>query len=345
MIAWDELNEFDEETYLGMMGRLRQKEPTPEGKRYGATAITRRQIIAATNPSGHDWVWDRFVNKRIPGTAFYKSSSLDNPYLPVEYVDTLLTYPEAWVKRYVLCQFDDFAGQIYEGWGHKFVIPHEDIELPENAEIWHAMDPGMRNPTGALWAWIDRSTGRVVVLHEYQETYTGIEAHAKAWREIEKENNFNVTWRVADPTVMKYSPDTAMQMHDMYRRQGFTFATGPVRYEDRIPALGALIEQGRLYASDRCPMFFEQVQNYRWTDLTPAARMGKRAAPETPVKKDEHLVDCGQYLASRLVVARPGKRPPDDLTPRELFSQEAVTQIKKNLSDKRMPYGNMEVIV
>jgi hypothetical protein len=43
-IAFDEADEFDEETYQGMLSRVRQSDPTPEGIAYGAKKITRRGV-------------------------------------------------------------------------------------------------------------------------------------------------------------------------------------------------------------------------------------------------------------------------------------------------------------
>lgn len=332
-IAWDETNEFDLETYLGMSSRVRQVEPTAMAQKQGADNITRRGMWCATNPSGHDWLYDRFVDpdKRSDRTAWFRSTSFDNPFLPPEYVQSLLDYPEAWVRRYVLCQFDDFAGQIYSewAWDTHVIAPPENIEKRD--VFWMGMDPGTRNPTAGLWVWHDKENRRLVGVAEYQEHSTAAVAHARAWRSIEQKWAPNVNWRVADPNINTRDRGTNMSLADQYRRLGYQFQLGPRQHKDRIPMLGQMIHLRRFVLTTNCPQTYEQIRDYRWEDITPAQRARDIDPKETPVKKNEHLVDCAQYLCSRWV--QPIRFEPSIST--EDFSSRAHKLIRKNLAEKR----------
>ena len=337
-IAWDEVDEFDEETYMGMSSRIRQREPTPEGKRYGASTIARRGMWAASNPGGHNWVWRRVVNEatRQPNTEFWRSTSFDNPYLPPEYIESLLQYPDAWVRRYVLCQFDDFAGQIYEDWNwDEHVIPSVTTE-PRHV-FWMGMDPGTRSPTAGLWVVVDTDgelTGMprsMVGVAEYQQNYSSANHHARAWREIEAKRRMNIRWRVADPSVMDHDRGSNMTLADQYARLGYNFALGPKHHNIRIPSLGQLIATHRFKVTQDCPMTYEAIKNYQWEDITPAQRAKGVEPREAPLKKDDHLVDCAQYLASRWVTPKMRIKP----SAPKSWSEEVHAGIKRQMIRKR----------
>lgn len=334
-IAYDEANEIDEETYQGMASRVRQREPTAEAQRQGATEIRRRGIWLATNPNGHDWLFDRFVGPdRHASTEYFTSTSFDNPYLPQEYLASLLTYPEPWIRRYVMCQFDDFAGQIYTEWSYDKHVVEMPTDLDRREVFWMAMDPGTRNPTAGLWVWLDRERRRLVGVQEYQEADRSAEQHAAYWRQIERD--LNVVWRVADPNVNTRDRGTNMSLHDQYRRLGFNFQLGPRQHKDRIPMLGQIINLGRFVVTEKCPITYDQIKNYRWEDVSPAQRAKGADPKETPLKVNDHLVDCAQYLASRWVAPLRTERPPPD----DDFSARAQRIIRKQLERKRIVTPN-----
>jgi PBSX family phage terminase large subunit len=343
-IFWDEADEFDEDTYRGMSSRVRQRDPTAEAKRLGAAerSITRRGMCLATNPAGHNWIYKRFIEPTTaePNTAFFKSTSFDNPYLPPEYLQMLMQAPEDWVRRYVLCQFDDFAGQIYTDWGHDTHIVPMPKELPAGEVFWMGMDPGTRSPTAGLWVWLDKENRRLVGVDEYMNSGIAAAEHANYWRALEAKHKMRPRWRVADPTIMTRDRGTAMTLHSQYQRLGFNFDLGPRTHKVRIPMLGQLIHLKKfVLAEGRCPMAFEQISNYKWEDISSAMRARGLDAPEKPMKRDDHLVDCAQYLSSRWI------KPIGDelnLKPQD-FSQQVHAAINKQLQRKRRPRGSHDL--
>lgn len=337
-IAYDEANEIDEESYDGMKSRVRQRDLTAEATARGYTGqITRRGIWLATNPAGEDWLWERFINNPKEDTAYFKSTSLDNPYLPPEYIDSLLQYPEPWIRRYVLCSFDDFAGSIYPewGWDTHVVKPYESYD--RSNVFWMGMDPGTRNPTAGLWVYVDRKAQCLVGVKEYQENRTAAIQHAARWREIEAELKGPVRWRTADPNIMTPDRGSNNTLHSQYARMGYHFQLGPRTHKVRIPALGQLIVLGRFKVTEDCPRTYEQIKRYRWEDITPAQRAKGTEPREQPVKKDEHLVDCAQYLACRWLAPNKLALPSDgDFTEHEKFSQDVHRILrKKRLKGRR----------
>lgn len=341
-IAYDEANLIDEETYQGMKSRVRQRDITSLARQLGYThEITRRGIWLATNPSGHDWVWERFVNKvnaenqRID-TAYFRSTSLDNPYLPPEYVESLLAYPEPWVRRYVLCGFDDFGGSIYPDWQwDTHVVDPLKGKYDKTNVFWMGMDPGTRNPTAGLWVYVDRPKRLLVGVAEYQESYSAAVQHAANWRKIEAEHNMTVRRRIADPNINTHDRGSNNTLSDQYRRLGYTFQLGPRQHKDRIPMLGSLIALGRFKVTKDCPNTYEAIKGYRWEDLTPHQRAKGTDPKEAPKKHNDHLVDCAQYVASQWVSPTKYQPPAEFLTPQQELSQDIHAAIRKQTSRKR----------
>lgn len=73
--------------------------------------------------------------------------------------------------------------------------------------------------------------------------------------------------------------------------------------------LGLLIAQKRFVVTDACSKTAQQIRDYKWEALTTAMKMAGKDAPEKPLKGNDDLVDCGQYVASRWV-------PPGAVRPR-----------------------------
>lgn len=341
-IAWDEQDEFDLETYIGMKTRLRQKEPTKEGREYGAGPITRRGTFGASNPGGHNWLWEYFI-KQGNGTHF-KSTSFDNPFLPPDYFTELLKMPEPWIKRYVLCQFDDFAGQIYEGWGDRNVVPRYGrdvfgkIDYPPQSAFWMALDPGTRDPTAGLWVVADRERRRLVGIAEYQEAGLAADKHSRAWRRIEAEHRMRVSTRIADPgSINVRDRATNNRLSDVYRRLGYNFDLGATRWEDRITPFATLIERGAFVLTEDCPQTFASISEARWKDITPAQRASGEDPPAVPLKKNRHLCDCAEYLSARWVRPAPLTMPPLEGEPD--WSYEVRRSLKAKIARRGRPVG------
>ena len=345
-LCYDECNEIDLESYLGMQSRVRQRELTAEARDAGYThEITRRGIWLATNPNGKDWLYRRFAaegegdqttEEYSEESAYFKSTSLDNPYLPMQFIEQLLNYPDQWVRRYVLCGFDDFAGRIYEEWNETEHYIEPLGELPTGGVLWMGMDPGTRNPTAGLWCYLDQTTQTLIGVAEYQQSYTAARKHANAWRTIEAGLlPAVVRYRVADPNINTTDRGTNTVLHDMYRREGFNFQLGARQEKYRIPALQQLVYLRRFKVTKDCPLTFQAMKDQQWEDLTPAMISKGADAPERRLKRNDHLPNCAEYLAGRWVKPAKLKLPEPDLTPWQWQSREIHRTIRKQRSRKR----------
>ena len=305
-LFFDEMTEFSEEDFHGMRMRLRQTDPTPEARDMGYRGRIRRTgAWGSTNPNGKDWCYHLFHpdgKRHLKDSAAFFSTTLDNPYLSPEYVDDLVNMPQQYVLRYVLCQFDDFAGRIYETFGQRNIIPHPNVRDIAGGVVWMGMDPGTRNPTAGVWAWVDTANNRLVAIAEYEQPGLSVEAHAAAWRRIELSQQMRVQWRVADPnSITQRSRETMISLQTAYGRLGYHFTLGASRKDDRIWQLGRLITAGRFVVSENCAQLIDKLRNYQWKDVGPAARAKGEDAPEEPLKNGMDLVEAAQYVSGRFL--------------------------------------------
>lgn len=335
-IAYDEANEIDEESYLGMLSRVRQRDLTAEARARGYTGeISRTGVWGATNPAGKDWLWRRFhpdSKSKQPNTEAFMSTTLDNPHLTVEFVESMLQMPRPYVQRFVLCQFDDFAGRIYEEWGwDTHTVIHPTFSAGERPLVWMGMDPGTENPTAGLWVWADKENRRLVAIAEYEEAGLAADIHAAAWRRIEATQRMNVRWRVADPnSITQRDRGTALSLQTQYAKLGFNFNLGASSDKDRIPALARLVHLRRFVVSRRCEKTFEAIKQYQWKDLSPGQRASGEDPKEVPLKKNDHLVNAAQYIAGR---ETPSLKIEKQLHPDSL-QDEIHKTIRKQLRNK-----------
>jgi PBSX family phage terminase large subunit len=310
----DEADEFDEDTYDNLKSRLRQV--TPRGSAEGW--IRHRVIRLACNPAGKNWVWKKFVDKPTRNRVGFISTSLDNPYNPLSYIEDLLDMPEPWVRRYVFCSFEDFEGSIYPEWDWDTHVVKPYGQYDAKGWFWMGMDPGTHHPTAGVWAYWDPQLQKLVVVAEYAETGTSASHHVAAWRQIESHGTHNlsrrpgrmtVRRRIADPTIATRDRGSMTALETQYLREGFHFEHGPRQIKERLPMLGQLVHDQRIACTEECPQFYEQMKAYRYEDLTPVQR--DRGVEAKPLKKNVDLVDAGQYIAARHVAPTRPERPPE----------------------------------
>lgn len=335
-ICFDEMNEIDEDGFNEVYSRVRQSDLTAEAAASGYThKIGRRGVWGATNPQGHDWIWARFhpdSPTHDKKSACYVSTTLDNPFLPPEFVESMLDMPTQYIARYVLCQFDDFAGRIYDTWTEStHMIPTPSF-IPGNDEIfWMGMDPGSRAPTAGLWVWQNRVDNQLVAVAEYEEHSLSADDHVKAWKAIEARGQMRVRWRVADPnSVTQRDRGTQIPLDKQYSKLGFNFQLGASSDKVRIPQLGLLIARRQFVCTPATRRTFDAIKNYQWVDLSPTQSAKGEDAPEKVLKKDTHLVECAQYVAGRRLIA-PKPNPYTGLTDDQAFQKEILTQVQKQV--------------
>ena len=298
----------------------------------------------ACNPNGQNWIWEYFKKDgaEYDERALFESTSFDNPYLflsdgtPSPYLISLLDRPEAWKQRFLWCQYNAFSGQIlaFEPESHV----HEAFAPPLDWERAMGLDWGLRSPTAIVW-WARNPKTRVWYQYrEWQtydprnklerESYVTVDVHyvAQKVKEIEALTGEYVRLRVADPAISQRQASDGNSIDYWFRRHGLAFAAGLKNHEPRINALNGLLRNNELSIGSNSPQTMVAMQQYRWEEQR--AQGDDRDAPERPQKKDDHLVDAAQYLATRVWEGKV-LTPPDPRTTEEKDLEEFWRKMSK----------------
>lgn len=272
----DQCEEISEEMFLTLTkGRLRREN-------------TRRVFRGGMNPNGHDWIWDRFHNKRLPNYKLFIASTLENIYLPPDYVEELLSMPPNWVKRYVYCSFDDFEGLAYNCYVEQ--LHRRPLYTPGAGEAkFIVVDYGLTNPTCVLFASVDYD-GVVRIYDEYYQTDKLISEISAEIKERCPEYNFATL--LIDPSTKGREKD-GRSVWDEFLDNGLFFEPALNEVSAGINRVNEYFKNNLLFISDNCTNTLWEIGNYRMQDIKPGSM---RNNPEKPIKKDDHAMDCLRYL-------------------------------------------------
>ena len=291
--AIDQLEEIQETVFLAIQGRLR---------RYDSN----RNFFATCNPAGHDWLWQRWKNDLQPGYELFESITLENIYLPDDYVKELLNYPEQWVKRYVYCSWDDFAGIVYSQFTealHK--IPYY-VPRPEENQI-HVMDYGFRNPTAILYAATDYD-GITRIYDEYYESGKLISYITKNYQTNQWHKKAR---KIADPSIWNRQRD-GLSVGDEFNSYGLNWSEANNDVMQGINRVNELFRTKRLLICENCVNTIREIGDYKWKELKPG---DVRNEYEEPIKRNDHAMDALRYLANDIYVPKLPETKPEDVYP------------------------------
>jgi PBSX family phage terminase large subunit len=341
----DEASEAEVDAYNGLKTRLRQQQPTAAARELGYKwdrENVRQHIALATNPNGHDWIWQYFVHEQNPERRYFRSTSFDNPTLyqdngePSPYLRSLLQMPEIWVRRYVLCEFDAFEGQILEFSPMDHVVSHFDP--PADWERAMGLDWGLRNPTAVVWWARKPGSSRWVQYREWQtydpldvvsrESYQTMSVHDVAHKIKMLEAGETIKYRAADPAIRQRMGESVKSVEYWFSTHGLHFQMGSKDYSTRINALNQMLVAGELVLTDQCQMTSVAFQQYRWASIQ-VSRNDVDGA-ERPRKKDDHLVDATQYLATLFYSTKlPEPVPEKDFSLNGEIWDQVKSQVKR----------------
>lgn len=343
----DEASEVEVDAYNGLKTRLRQQQPTAQARELGYSwerGKVRQHIALATNPNGHDWIWQYFVHEKNPERRYFRSTSFDNPTLysddgqPSAYLQSLLQMPEIWVRRYVLCEFDAFEGQILEFSPVDHVVKHFDP--PAHWERAMGLDWGLRNPTAVVWWARKPGTTRWVQYREWQtydpldpvskQSYQTMSVHDVAHTIKLLEKGETIKYRAADPAIRNRMGESVKSVEYWFSTHGLHFQMGSKDYSTRINALNQMLVNGELVLTEECPMTSVAFQQYRWANISLSRDVDGQ---EKPRKKDDHLVDAAQYLATLFYGSKPPAEPVQK--PRSI-DDEIWQQVSKQVRKQKL---------
>lgn len=320
----DQAEEVSEEAFNYLNGRIRRQKG-PRGQ-----IIKRREGFITFNMEGHNWIWRRFLKKKdktgepLKNAADYEliiATSLENPYTPQDYKDTIMSMPDEWVKRFVYGDWDQFAGQIFSEWMPALhVIP--GFTIPNSWPRFRSIDHGQNNPTACLWFAVDfdgnvyvyqeyyqpdapvsehvqsilrmsqiGTTAGRAMMDEYEGTYIDPSTHAKNREKNGKKFSVADEYTEAGILTMPAQNDV---MAGINRVKEY-LRINPKRWHPIKADIDGAPMQGapRLFVFESCTNLIEEMGQYKWKPL----RVGvDENNPAQPVKHKDHAVDALRYF-------------------------------------------------
>lgn len=274
----DQLEELDEQIFLAIVGRLRRPN-------------TRRNFIATCNPAGHDWVYHRWKSEPQKHYALFESITLENKYLPPDYVEQLLQYPEKWVKRYVYCSWDDYEGIVYNEFTEAFhkVPPYKPFESERHV---FAVDYGFRNPTAIIFSATDYDS-KTRIYDEFYQSGTRI---VDIVDRIKQNHFYRKALILADPSMWNVQRD-GFSIADEFAMNGIGLVRADNNVLQGIDKVNSSFKEGKLVVCENCTSWLREQGNYKWKEIKAGQN---RNEYEEPVKKNDHLMDATRYLINYL---------------------------------------------
>jgi PBSX family phage terminase large subunit len=335
----DQLEEISEDVFFALKGRLRNSKGL-------------RQFNFTANPEGHNWIWKRWVKdwhkhkteKMIEMSVWKPDAPVptheevqirakelkkdpmdiiiddfpeyqkytDNPFLPMDYLIDMLSWPERIKNRYVFGSHEAYEGLIYDIFDEKIhVIEPFDTSKKDFIRVW-AYDYGKRNPGCALALDVD-GLGNIYVSEELYHPNLEVSQWKLMIRAKNKDKK--VEGWVADPSIWSETIKGQASVGSRFldKEDGSGWQINWQKGDNSAGAVQAGIDlvtsylhqdmttegQPNLYfMRGRCPNTLEEIMDYRYKDYAESmtAAMRKARDPlEKPRKFNDHSMDALRY--------------------------------------------------
>lgn len=279
-IGWfwlDEVRDTKEEAFIVLMGRLRDK---------NATWLNGR---LTSSPSGFNWLYDYFVGaKKTDDFKLVQGSSLENPFLPKGYIDTLkASYDEKMYEQEVMGQFINIQqGRVYYAFKRTDNLD-ASIKLEANHQIMVGMDFNI-NPMSAVVA--QEINGVIQVIDELSLMSSNTNEIAD-----ELKNRFGQNLLIIPDSTGKAIKTSAAGLsdHQILMNAGFRLAsvTNPYR-GDRYNAVNNAFEKKKIKVHPKCQALIKDLEQVSFKEGS--------NHPDTSDSKLTHISDALGYLVWHL---------------------------------------------
>lgn len=242
-------------------------------------------IMAATNPGppSHYLYKLFFQEGHNQANEVYQASTLENPELPVDYLERVKEYEGVYYDRYVLGLWKGLEGLVYSNFDEKACLVKR-FEIPKHWLIYSGHDFGGANPAAIIYAQ-DPSTG---ILYAFAEYLPGlgksIYDHVKEFKRITA--GYNVVRRAGG----SHQEDEI--------RQGYTAQGWPIM-EPLILDVNAGIQRVLSLHKTNKVIVFDDLVNYLREKLSYAYKVKDgQTLDEIDSKSRFHLMDAERYILS-----------------------------------------------
>ena len=271
--AWlDETRDTEKEAFDVVLGRLRD------------VRSQKIKIRLTSSPCGYNWLYDYFAGPgKRDGYEMVQGSSMDNPFLPVEYINSLKNaYDSRMYEQEVLGQFiASGVGRIY----YAFERAKNVAEFDRHQYI--PMTLGMDFNVSPFTATICQIVNHTIYVLD--EVWINNSNTKEVSEHIN--NKYPGNWTVVPDSTGKALKTSASGAtdHAILRAHGFTVphVANPFRM-DRYNEVNAMLEQARIIIHPRCKNLIKDLEQVTFKEGT--------NLPETKDQTLTHISDALGYL-------------------------------------------------
>lgn len=228
---------------------------------------TENRLFLSFNPiSTTNWVYRNFFEKEYPNSEKLKTTYADNPFLPADYVDSLMglrDQDENYYLIYALGEFGVLKNLIYN-FQIRDVPNHFD-------EVFWGLDFGFNNPSALIK--IGLYDGVFYVINEvYRRGLTNSDLIT-----LMREN--------VSPNENIYADSAEPNRIEEIAREGFRIYPAKKNVRDGID----YVKAQTVYVSQRCVNVLKEKETYKWKEDKDGNVL------DEPVKFNDHAMDAIRY--------------------------------------------------
>ena len=238
------------------------------------------------------------VKNRNPDLAAFLSSSRDNPYLPPGFVQSVInSSTPAEVRLYVDCIIEYAEGAVYPT---VLSMTEEPFEIPKNWERYIAHDPGIHDPAAILLGAVDPDTGVLHFYREYYKTDQVLAQVADSWKQMVSDIPQGcLHMPLIDPSANKRSKTTGKTYKQQLQLEyGIVTKNAINNIEDGIQKVKNMMYYGKIRFFNNLTNTIYEGCEYRYP--TQEERSKNKNLGDTPLDKNNHLMDCMRYIVQEL---------------------------------------------
>ena len=242
-----------------------------------------------TTPRGKNWIFDRWLDKPTEDYFLVQAKTRENPYLPKEYIDTLVgEYVGIFAKQELEGEFVGLEGVVYPAFSRNtHIIDTKDIEIKEHK---YGVDFGFSNPSVIIDIGFDYD-GRAYILKEfYQKHITDAQLAEIAKKDYGSEYPYILD--SANPSGIQEFRNIGLTCFPAEKISGERETSSILAGIKKVSTYLETQQDGkpRLFIDKKCLNTIMEFENYRFPDT----KDGK-PVQETPIKVHDHIMDALRY--------------------------------------------------
>jgi phage terminase large subunit-like protein len=297
------------------------------------------EIFALTPFSGMAWLYDQIYEPWDLGRLAEPDCRVvvvdmdDNPHLSESGKRRQLqkySGPEREARK--SGRFVSFSGLIYPS--PPETVPQIEA-VPAGAEVFRGIDPGWRHMCAVVYCFLDFDDTLVC----FDEIALRGATVKEACEEMRKRDlrwgtrkdsgetiPLKVNWSAIDPASRNKNAQTGRSDQQEFADHGIYTIPGQNAVSAGINRVRERIDEKRLLVAANCSELQGQFRRYRW--VMDAGR-SEHEARETPVKRDDHLLDALRYVCMQRPLAPIRKPEPEHRSTRERMLRRHMERVAK----------------